>query len=212
VRLQGAQVKKSTRNRWLVSSIVLILFLINVSAQSPSSSRRLPADNRRIIANDTFRELMKAERETPIGRPNTSAERAAVLKQMVGDFKSIQLVNNKMMAAAWAGEEINYGNTANLLDEINTIAVRLKNNLSLPEPENAKGRDLKVTGSKQFKLALLAMDHSLMSFVNNPIFRERNVVEVKAAQRATQDLEDVIDLSLRLKKIAGTLKNSPADH
>ena len=51
-----------------------------------------------------------------------------------------------------------------------------------------------------------------MSFVTNPIFQNRNVVEVDLAARASEDLEDVITLSAGLKKVAANLKNSGADH
>jgi len=56
------------------------------------------------------------------------------------------------------------------------------------------------------------MDRSLMSFVNNPVFRERNVVEVNLATQATKDLDDVIAYSANLKKIAANLKRAKANH
>jgi hypothetical protein len=52
------------------------------------------------------------------------------------------------------------------------------------------------------------MDRSIMSFVTNPIFKERNVVEVESATQASQDLADIIRFSATLKKIADNLKSS----
>jgi hypothetical protein len=61
---------------------------------------------------------------------------------------------------------------------------------------------------KEFKSALLLMDHSIMRFVNNPIFQKPNLVEIESATRASQDLAEIITLSATLKKIADNLKGS----
>jgi hypothetical protein len=195
---------------FLMIQLALIPAFVIVVAAQPGA-RRTPADTRRAIANDTFRELMKRERETRAPGPNSAnseAARAVALRQLREDFKSIQDVNNKMMAQAWATEGIDYARTSSMLGDINERAVRLKNNLSLPQPEKIRRQHVTASGLKEFKSALMLMDRSLMSFVNNPIFRERNVVEVNLAAQATQDLEDVIAFSANLKKIAANLKHA----
>jgi hypothetical protein len=194
---------------FLVIQMALIpAFAIAVAAQP--GTRRSVESTRRAIANDTFRELMKRERETraPAPTANSEAARAVALRQLREDFKSIQDVNNKMMAQAWATEGIDYAHTSAMLGDINERAVRLKNNLSLPQPEKIRRQHVTASGLKEFKSALMLMDRSLMSFVNSPIFRERNVVEVNLAVQATQDLEDVITYSANLKKIAANLKHA----
>jgi hypothetical protein len=205
---------KSNRRfqRMFVIQLALVpVFAIGVAAQ-PGSRRASAEATRRAIANDTFRELMKRERETRAApTPRSEAERFAALKQVREDFRTIQDVNNKMMSQAWAGESIDYDQTSNMLGEINGRAVRLKSNLALPQPDKIQHKTLSANGSKQFKLALLLMDRSLMGFVNNPVFRERNVVEVNLAAQATRDLEDVIAYSANLRKIAANLKRSNAN-
>jgi len=195
----------------VIGSALIPLFVIVVAAQP--GSRRTSEATRRVIANDTFRELMKRERETLTGpTPRSEAERFAALKQLREDFRAIQDVNNKMMSEAWARESIDYEQTSNMLGQINDRAVRLKSNLALPEPAKVQHRTLSAGGPKEFKSALLLMDRSLMSFVNNPVFRERNVVEVNLATQATKDLDDVIAYSANLKKIAANLKRAKANH
>jgi hypothetical protein len=187
----------------VIGSALIPLFVIVVAAQP--GSRRTSEATRRVIANDTFRELMKRERETLAGpTPRSEAERFAALKQLREDFRAIQDVNNKMMSEAWARESIDYEQTSNMLGQINDRAVRLKSNLALPEPEKVQHRTLSADGPKEFKSALLLMDRSLMSFVNNPVFRERNVVEVNLATQATKDLDDVIAYSANLKRLRRT--------
>jgi hypothetical protein len=204
---------KSNRRfqRMFVIQLALIPVFAMVVAAQPGTRRSTEA-TRRALANDTFRELMKRERETLAApTPKSEAERFAALRQVREDFRTIQDVNNKMMSQAWARESINYEQTSNMLGEINDRAVRLKSNLALPQPDRIQRKTLSANGPKEFKSALLLMDRSLMSFVNNPVFRERNVVEVNLAAQATKDLDDVIAYSANLRKIAANLKRSKAN-
>ena len=192
----------------VVAQLALIpVFVIGAAAQP--GNRRSAEAKRRAIMNDTFRELMKNERETHTGpAPTSDAERAAMLKQVREDFRTIQDVNNRMMSQAWKADTIDYHLTSSLLGEINQKAARLKNHLSLPQPEKLERATVTASGVKEFKSALLLMDRSLMNFVNNRIFRE-NIIEVSLANQAAQDLENVIGLSSRLRKIADNLRTAP---
>jgi hypothetical protein len=130
----------------------------------------------------------------------------ALLKQTSDDFKAIQNINNKMMAEVYGTETVDYERTSAGIAQINAKAIRLKNNLSLPTPQKVKKNDLTVSGAKEFKSALLLMDHSIMSFVNNPIFQKPNLVEIESAMRASHDLAEIITLSATLRKIADNLR------
>lgn len=198
----------------LIIQVILIpAFIISAFAQQAGSNRR-SSETRRIINNDTFRELMKAERENAnASAASSDPGRAAILKQLRDDFRSLQDVNNRMMAEVWARQKLDYGRVSDMLSEINGKATRLKNNLSLPAPATSKTKQqaLITSGAKEFKSALLLMDRSIMSFVRNPIFQKPNVVDVSLAAQASQDLENVIALSENLRKISANLKNSASD-
>ena len=197
---------RTLRAIWLIALIPA--FVVAVSAQR-AGSRPNPEATRRTINDETYRELMNKERENKnLARDDSDASRALLLKQNREDFKAIQSINNKMMAEVYAGERIDYDRTSAAIAQINTKAVRLKNNLSLPDAKDVKRRDLTVSGAKEFKSALLLMDRSIMSFVTNPMFKERNVMEVEAATHASQDLADIITFSATLKRIADSLKSS----
>ena len=180
--------------------------VVVVTAQR--GSRPNPAANQGTLNDETFRELMKHERENKNTGGDSAATTQALLKQIIDDFRSIQNVNNKMMADVFAKPAVDYDKTSAAILQINTKATRLKNSLTLPNPKDVKKRDLNVSGAKEFKSALLLMDHSIMSFVNNPIFKEGKVMEVESATQASNDLADVITLSATLKKIADNLKIS----
>ncbi len=197
---------KNSRMLWLIGIALVPAFVVTVSAQRGRPGRPNPDATRTTINDETFRELMKMEREHRNPAKDNSEVTRALLKQTGDDFKAIQNINNKMMAEVYATEKVDYERTSAAIAQINTKAIRLKNNLSLPTPQDVKRKDLTVSGVKEFKAALLLMDHSIMSFVNNPIFQKPNLVEIESATRASQDLAEIITLSATLKKIADNLK------
>jgi len=192
------------RGVWLIALIPVLV----VAASAQRASRPNPDATRSTINDETFRELMKLERENKNPGGDNSETTQALLKQITDDFRSMQSINNKMMAEVYATPAIDYDRTSAAIAQINTKATRLKNTLALPNPKDPRKKDLNVSGAKEFKSALLLMDHSIMSFVNNPIFKDRKVIEVDSATRASQDLADVISFSATLKKIADSLKTS----
>jgi len=197
---------KNSRTLWLIGIALIPAFVVTASAQR--ASRPNPDATRSTINDETFRELMNMEREHKNPAGDNSETTRALLKQTTDDFRSIQSINNKMMAQVYATEAIDYDRTSAAIAQINTKAIRLKNNLSLPDPKDVKKKDLTVSGPKEFKSALLLMDRSIMSFVSNPIFQKPNVIEVESATRASHDLAEIITLSATLKKIADDLKSS----
>jgi len=198
----------------LKPALIILLALVPLCALTAfaQGSRRNPIETRRIINNDTWRELMKVDREArPEANPVVDKERLANIKQMKDDFKAIQEVNNKMMAEAWSHEQVDYARATLMIGDINEKATRLKDIMALPEAEKVPDPHLAASNNQEFKKALLVMDRSLMNFVNNPIFRERNVMEIGLAAQASTDLEKVIKLSSSLRKIAARLKNPTVD-
>jgi hypothetical protein len=197
----------------LVTKALILVYACATATQGQSRGQT--------SARDTARQIQRVERDQqlllkplPPNKEDNSA-RQAVLKQSKEDFKNIQGINNKMMANAWAKEELDYNSISDSISQIKSKAIRLKSNLSLPEPEKEseeKPLGLSVANVKDFRAALLRLDKSIMSFVTNPIFKESTVVEVPLATRASHDLEMVIELSENLQKAAKSLnKHSSKD-
>jgi hypothetical protein len=82
--------------------------------------------------------------------------------------------------------------------------------LSLPESEStqAASKPPAVTTARQFREELLLLDKTIMRFVNNPVFQTANTVDVILAKKASEDLEQVISLTLDLKQNAQKLRKS----
>ena len=142
----------------------------------------------------------------------TESMRVSRLKKIKDDFRDLQALNNKMMSDAWAKDTLDYSYIAEMVSKIRGKANDLKGGLSLPAPENPQTA-LKmpaVTTVRQFREELLLLDKTLMSFVNNPVFQAANTVDVNLSKKASDDLEQVIFLTVDLKQNAQKLrKTSP---
>ena len=176
--------------------------------------------SRQPSARDTARQIQRVERDQQLllkpipAKKEDESARLTALRQSKEDFRSIQGINNKMMAKAWAKDELDYNSISDSISQIKSKAIRLRSNLSLPKPEkqnDEKPVDLSVASVKDFRAALMLLDRSLMSFVTNPLFKESTVIEVALATQASHDLEMVIELSENLQKAAKSLNKKSND-
>ena len=184
--------------------VMIVLFGGSVEAQSSGqrSTRDIVDELSRIDTNRAV-DLQR------IKGTNTNAVREAIQKQISDDFRELQSLNNKMMATAWSQPDLDYKYISRMVDEIGKKAARLQSNLALPKSEE-KQESTKPSGeistTEEFKAELLVLDRSVMSFVKNPIFQKTNVIELSLANQATRDLETVIEMSKKLKKVSAKLK------
>jgi len=83
----------------------------------------------------------------------------------------------------------------------------LRSNLGLPklEAKEAVQPSEEISTIEVFKAELLSLDRSVMSFVTNPIFQKTNVMDLRLANQAKSDLEAVISMSNKLKKVSAKL-------
>jgi hypothetical protein len=128
------------------------------------------------------------------------------LGQLREDFKQIQVSNNDILVMLSKGQPLDYQLIAGTLNNIKKRANRIKTSQLLPPPESEiQGRvDASLDYKSNLRPALLRLDRLIISFVENPIFKTLNkVVDVKDAEKARQNLEDIIALCDRLRKSAG---------
>jgi hypothetical protein len=124
------------------------------------------------------------------------------------DFRDLQSLNNKMMADAWMQEALDYPSIADAVSKIRGKASDLKDGLSLPDSETSQTTSQlpAVTSVRQFREELLLLDKTIMRFVNNPVFKAANTMDVSLAKKARADLEQVISLTVDLKQNAQKLR------
>ena len=169
----------------------------------------------RSVNRDRARAIERAEMDrlllwaTP---KNTESEavRVSRFKKIKDDFRDLQSLNNKMMADAWLTDTLDYSSIADMVSKIRGKANSLKEGLSLPQSEEpAIGVKLPVvTSVRQFREELLLLDKTIMSFVTNPVFQAANTVDVNLAKKASDDLEQVLSLTIDIKQNAQKLRKT----
>jgi hypothetical protein len=195
---------KSSNLTFLVP-VVLLLVTCTVSGQSQAGGAGH-------TMRDQVRAIQRAELDRLLvtavpARADTESGRAEVMKQVREDFKDLQGLNNKMMAEAWARETLDYSFMSEMASSIRGKAVRLKLNLNLPKSDHTEKApsDPNVSTSSEFRAALLVLDRTILSFVNNPLFKDPKTIELNQAAKARDDLESVIELTADLKKVSARL-------
>lgn len=154
------------------------------------------------------REFLLRGMEEEAKKPPPEEQRRLAMQQIAEDYREIQQINNRMMAAAMKkGAALDYGQISNVTSEIKRRAVRLRDNITLPRPDklDKKVTEQKAGDEEQFKKSLVLLDNYLMSFVGSALFKNPEVYDAKAAERAGQDLASVIELSQMLSAAAQRL-------
>jgi len=188
----------------VLGTLIILRSAVAVDAQrSGELPMRNLVDQLARIDRDRAVDLQKIE------GANRNEVREAIVKQIVEDFRDLQSVNNKMMATAFSQPALDYKYISRMVGEIGKKASRLKSNLALPKPEEKQEpskASAEVSNTEQFKAELLSLDKSLMSFVNNPIF-QTGVIDLRSVHQANTDLEAVIDMTSKLKKVSEKLRH-----
>ena len=128
------------------------------------------------------------------------------IAQMREDFVRIQVVNYELVDvvkhSGSSGGTLDLKLIAKSVAEIKKRARRLKDNMALPETENVFERPQMEVGPEagQVKSSVSVLNKLIIGFVNNPIFKEANVVDVQLSVKAKHDLEDIIEMSEQIKK------------
>jgi hypothetical protein len=134
-------------------------------------------------------------------------EQVSLFRQIQEDFTNIQVVNNRMVKTVFIDKSLDYRLISETTEEIRKRAVRLRGMLLLPKvAEGEKNRDdPSASNEEQLKAALLTLDHSIMSFVTNPVFKMPNVIDHDLAAKAGRDLASIIEFSDAIRKNAQSL-------
>jgi hypothetical protein len=132
------------------------------------------------------------------------------LAELQEDFKRIQAVNLDMVRTLSKGGTLDLKFVANSADEIKKRAARLKTNLVLPESVQKENRlpPESVMNLEQLKRSMLTLGKSVYSFVKSPFFREIDVLNQEEGGKVRNMLDDIIELSERIKKNSENLRKN----
>lgn len=202
----------------LVVSILLLL-PASISAQpEPPSGTARPSPTGGSIPEGPrhpsirARQLMVLEMEREAAKVRTPEQEKLALAQIGEDYEKLQVINNKMMGTTMRAVAPDYARIAETTAEIKMRAKRMKENLRLSKVDpkkDEKGPDYKKAQDPGgLKASLVSLDGSIMSFIKNPIFKNPGVVNLEQAEKASRDLETIIELSNLINKDAQRLNKS----
>jgi len=147
--------------------------------------------------------------------PGTASDQRrlqALIEQTKQDFDRIQVLNRELVnTTTSAAATLDYRSLTDMAAEIKKRARRLKDNISLPPPDDDKERLEKREGEisrEEMKGTLLMLSERIVSFATNPLFQTTNVIDARLGAKASRDLETIIELSGQIKKSAERLSKA----
>ena len=131
----------------------------------------------------------------------------ALINKVEKDFNRILVLHNELVRVVSAESAPDYDFIFEATGKINKRAGSLQSTLALQKPSGIeeKLKRAEVDGG-HIKDALIILCRQIRSFVTNRTITTPGLVDVKESARASADLENVIELSERIKKIAERLK------
>lgn len=201
----------------VVVRFAMAVCVLAIAAESAQAQRPGPPDpgNRDPFAEVRERQQREARLRSAelVGGARKADPRGAeaVAEQMRADFKSIQLLRNKLTRHLLSDKPLDYKFIAGESEEINKRASRIKTHLMREglegqEQEPEKPGEIADTRMRE---SLIAMCRRIDRFTENPIFRVPEVVDVKQSAKAGRDLRDIIYLSGSIQRTAERLQKAP---
>ncbi len=177
--------------------------LLIISASSARAQGSLPGAmserDRNLLDREMQITLMEKGAKAPAQR-----EPQLLLKQINEDFARLQVVNNEIKLKASANVVLDFKHVSDAAAEIKKRSSRLRTNLVFPESAKAEKRE-KTPPTEGLKSQLVTLDRLIRSFVTNPVFTDAGVINAELAAKARGDLDEIIDLSDKVKKHSAKL-------
>jgi len=145
------------------------------------------------------REFLNKAREGELEntRPVTQRQKLK-LAEIREDFRRIQSINNETIRPSISKSEVKFEKIAKASSEIERRANRLKTNLALPPAISDTSSQQQA--SQTSVDALKRLDDAIWTFVSNPIFKTAGVLDVQQSEKASRDLQEIIEVSRWLKR------------
>jgi len=136
--------------------------------------------------------------------------RLNLFPQINEDFQRIQVIHNEIVRMLQPDKGFNYDRLAELTDDMKKRTVRLRANLALPEPEKTEAQPNHSEGvnDRHMKQTIGALHDLIVTFVANPLFKNLGVLDAKMIDQASENIDDIIDVSDEIKREAKLLSKS----
>jgi len=180
------------------------------AASETAIAQRRPdnPDLKREQRNREVREANLRNTETKAAIERIDQKRvAAAIEQVKEDFKQIQIVRNEMVRNLLAGKPLDYHLITQETGEIHKRAERLKSYLMPPVPNEKKElHDSQIEfNNDEMKDALVRLCNLIAGFIDNPVLKTPDKVDVEQSAKAGGDLLMIIEMSGNIKRSAERL-------
>ncbi len=190
-----------------VLSMAIALF--NISASSVSAQGSRPG-----AISERDRNILDREMQITLLEKGPKAihkrEPRLLLQEINEDFARLQVVNNEMKLKGAADVVLDFRYVSEAAAEIKKRSSRLRTNLVFPESDRADKPE-KTPANEGLISQLGMLDRLIRRFVTNPVFTDAGVIDAEHAAKARGDLDEIIDLSDKIKKHAAKLNKAKAD-
>ncbi|MBX7172227.1 MAG: hypothetical protein K1X72_14775 [Pyrinomonadaceae bacterium] len=140
-------------------------------------------------------ELERVQKEAnQVNYEESSKEQKIKFAQIKDDFENIQKLELQIIQTYTTGKKINYQKISESATEISKRAARLNTNLFLPKTEQDQKAPNEIK-AKNVRDLIVDLDNKIGDFINSPIFKNNNLVDSKASEKAQGDLENIIKIS-----------------
>ena len=143
-------------------------------------------------------------RRVSVGAP----DRRLVLLQIKKDFQELLLRNEELGQQVTSNRAFDYKHVSDTASRIKSLAGRLDSNLALGKPENKEPIPEFEFSDAGLPSSLVSLHGRIVSFVENPVFREAGVFDIRETSRAKADVDAIIVLGGQIKRIAKKLKDA----
>ena len=188
--------------------VILVFTLTVVAGSAAQSSRRdiERAENERDLELRSWN-LRIIQLQHDRQKSHKPLPRQA-LAQLQDDFVHLQIANKSMLRAVLIDQKFDPKFIGKSVTEIRKRAERLNTNLALPDTEAIVETSDAEMNAEQLKRSVVQLGRVVFSFVDNPFFKEASVVDTQQTAKARRDLEEIIQLSERIKKSSDRLRKN----
>jgi hypothetical protein len=124
-----------------------------------------------------------------------------ILAEVNEDFSRLREIDEDIKTILSSNNALDFKHIAESTAEVKKRAIRLKTNLTLPAAKDDKRQKIQNPGD-DLKPSLATLEGLMSSFLKNPIFSDTGAVDTQMAGRAKHDLDDILELSEKLRKSA----------
>lgn len=192
--------------------MVVALFALVITAERTALAQRTPSSIQRRVeqlnrqGEEFERDKLGREVRGEAGK-NDRRQSQILVAEVRKDLESLQAGYNQIVKAMAAQKSPEDQQILDAVLHIKESASRLKHNLALPQTKDP-AQKAPATAEIRVEPPLMVLRKHIYDFVMSPLFESPAVLNVEQAQKASYDLDKIIEASESISKHPGKRKSS----